>query len=174
MWSHQIANSGLVMPLSKKVDSDSSWLVANVPVPWPARKKEVRLLNVSSDGLFQKGVHTFRPAWIDRVSAGRQWCDLRRGSSYVTTHMLTIKARLCFTGSAVFSVQAHLRASADPQAVHLTVEMFLLLHPPCVCLCVFLSAKQLPLILLRMRNGDMHRVNSIKVMTFFWECSYTE
>lgn len=55
-----------------------------------------RLLKVSSDGLFREGVHTFRLPWIDRVSAGVRWCDLRRGTSYVTAHMQTIKAQSCF------------------------------------------------------------------------------
>lgn len=54
--------------------------------------------------------------------------------------MQTIKAQSCFTGrGGVASVQAHLRASPDPRAVHLTMEMFLLFHPLCVCVCVCLS-----------------------------------
>lgn len=88
--------------------------------------------------------------------------------------MQTIKAQSCFTGCGVFSVQAHLRASADPplpRAIHLAVQLFWLFRPLCVCVCV--SAKWLTFIQMGLKNVHTHKVNSIKVMTFFQGCSQT-
>lgn len=135
---------------------------------------------MSLDGLFREGVHTFRLLWIDRVSAGVQWCDLRRGTSYVTAHMQTIKAQSCFQGAA-YSLSRHISELEQTPGPSTSLWKCLCRSTHCVCLplcvsvcvCVCVSVKQLTFIHVRWRNMDMHRVNSVKVLFFFRESSHT-